>query len=191
MNPDKALLKQRGVTLIEILIVMVILALIASFAYPSYMNYVVDTKRTAATSILLQVADRQQQFFMDNKRFEDCVAVGGAWSGDHQEWQIPYGALVPESVDNVLAQHQVAHIGRGDEHALTARQPAGMADIEEAFDLLVATADCLHLAMLVDRTGHRKVLAQRQLGKRRAPQHRDRAWQVLAPSVSYLPLILR
>ncbi len=36
-------------------------------------------------------------------RFPDVVAVGGAWSGDHQEWQIPYGALVPKHVDNVLA----------------------------------------------------------------------------------------
>jgi type IV pilus assembly protein PilE len=71
--------KQRGVTLIEMLIVMVILALIASFAYPSYMDYVVDTKRTAATSMLLQVADRQQQFFMDNKRFaNDLTNLGFA-----------------------------------------------------------------------------------------------------------------
>ncbi|MDH3352172.1 MAG: type IV pilin protein [Gammaproteobacteria bacterium] len=33
------------------------------------MEYVVNTKRTAATSALLQVADRQQQFFMDNKSY--------------------------------------------------------------------------------------------------------------------------
>ena len=69
MQLDKTLSKQRGVTLIELMIVLVILALIAGYAYPSYMRYVVDTKRTAATSILLQVADRQQQFFMDNKQF--------------------------------------------------------------------------------------------------------------------------
>ena len=36
-------------------------------------------------------------------RFPDVVAVGGAWAGDHQEWQIPYGALVPKNVENVLA----------------------------------------------------------------------------------------
>jgi uncharacterized Fe-S cluster protein YjdI len=37
-------------------------------------------------------------------RFPDVVAVGGAWSGEHAEWQIPYGALVPKSkVENVLA----------------------------------------------------------------------------------------
>ncbi|MFH1266145.1 MAG: FAD-dependent oxidoreductase [Planctomycetota bacterium] len=35
--------------------------------------------------------------------FPDVVAVGGAWNGDHQEWQIPYRALVPKNVDNVLA----------------------------------------------------------------------------------------
>jgi type IV pilus assembly protein PilE len=77
MHSEMAGHKQRGVTLIELMIVVVILALVAGFAYPSYMNYVVDTKRTAAASILLQVADRQQQFFMDNKRFSnDLTALG-------------------------------------------------------------------------------------------------------------------
>jgi len=36
-------------------------------------------------------------------KFPDVIAVGGAWSGDHQAWQIPYRALVPKHVDNVLA----------------------------------------------------------------------------------------
>ncbi len=60
---------QRGLTLIELLIVMVIVAIIGAVAYPSYIEHVVKTKRTAATSMLLQVADRQQQFFMDNKAY--------------------------------------------------------------------------------------------------------------------------
>ena len=65
----KSKVLQRGVTLLELMIVVAIVAMIAAFAYPSYTEYVVDTKRTAATTTLLQVADRQQQFFMDNKRF--------------------------------------------------------------------------------------------------------------------------
>jgi hypothetical protein len=40
---------------------------------------------------------------MAGTTFPDVVAVGGAWNGDHREWQIPYGALVPKDVDNVLA----------------------------------------------------------------------------------------
>jgi len=70
MDPQtNAGIMQRGFSLLELLIVVAIVAIIAAFAYPSYTQYVVDTKRTAATTTLLRIADRQQQFFMDNKRF--------------------------------------------------------------------------------------------------------------------------
>ena len=65
----KTLRSQLGVTFLELMIVMAIIAMISAFAYPSYMRYVVKTKRTAAQTTLLRVADRQQQFFMDNKRY--------------------------------------------------------------------------------------------------------------------------
>jgi ribulose 1,5-bisphosphate synthetase/thiazole synthase len=37
-----------------------------------------------------------------SRKFNDCVGVGGAWYGDHREWQIPYGALLPKNVDNLM-----------------------------------------------------------------------------------------
>ncbi len=71
--------RQRGVTLLELMVVAGIIAIISSFAYPSYMRYVTNSKRTAATSALLQVAERQQQFFMDNKAYaNDLTALGFA-----------------------------------------------------------------------------------------------------------------
>jgi type IV pilus assembly protein PilE len=71
--------RQRGVTLLELMIVVTIVAIISAFAYPSYTQYVVNTKRTAATSTLMQIADRQQQFFMDNKSYTaDLTALGFA-----------------------------------------------------------------------------------------------------------------
>lgn len=36
-------------------------------------------------------------------KFPDVIGVGGEEGGDHGEWQIPYGALVPVKVDNILA----------------------------------------------------------------------------------------
>mgnify|MGYP001827842260 CR=1 FL=1 len=60
---------QLGVSLIELMVVVAIVAIISAFAYPSYQRYVVTSKRAVAQNALLQVADRQQQFFMDNKRF--------------------------------------------------------------------------------------------------------------------------
>ena len=71
--------RQHGVTLLELMIVVTIVAIISAFAYPSYTQYVVNTKRTAATSTLMQIADRQQQFFMDNKSYTaDLTALGFA-----------------------------------------------------------------------------------------------------------------
>ncbi len=37
------------------------------------------------------------------RRFPDSVGVGGSEHGQHGEWQIPYGTLVPLEVDQVLA----------------------------------------------------------------------------------------
>ena len=70
---------QRGFTLMELMIVVVIIAIISSIAYPSYTQYVVSSKRTTAASALLRVADRQQQFFMDNKTYAgDLTNLGFA-----------------------------------------------------------------------------------------------------------------
>ena len=69
--------KQSGVTLIELLIAIVLVAIISASAYPSYTQYVVRAKRTAGKSLLLQVADRQQQYFMDNKRYATSLTTLG------------------------------------------------------------------------------------------------------------------
>ena len=68
---------QRGVTLMELLIVVAIVSIIASIAYPSYTQFITRSKRTAGTSALLQIAVRQQQFFMDNKRYADSLTSLG------------------------------------------------------------------------------------------------------------------
>ena len=62
-------LRQEGVTLIELMVVVAIVAAVAAFAFPSYERYIVRAKRAVGQNVLMQVADRQQQFFMDNKRF--------------------------------------------------------------------------------------------------------------------------
>jgi ribulose 1,5-bisphosphate synthetase/thiazole synthase len=36
-------------------------------------------------------------------RYDDVVGLGGAAAGEHHAWQIPYGALVPAEIDNLLA----------------------------------------------------------------------------------------
>jgi type IV pilus assembly protein PilE len=69
MRMTNGKMKQRGFNLIELMVVVAIVAILGALAYPSYTQHIVDTKRTASTNILMQVADRQQQFFMDNKSY--------------------------------------------------------------------------------------------------------------------------
>ena len=59
----------RGVTLIELMVVVAIVAIIFAVAFPSYERYIVRAKRAVGQNVLMQVADRQQQFFMDNKQY--------------------------------------------------------------------------------------------------------------------------
>ena len=37
------------------------------------------------------------------KQFPDTIAVGGAQNAQHRGWPIPYGVMVPKSLDNLLA----------------------------------------------------------------------------------------
>ena len=69
--------RQSGITLLELMIVVAIVAIISAVAYPSYTQFVVKTKRATASAVLLQVADRQQQFFMDNKQYASKLSSLG------------------------------------------------------------------------------------------------------------------
>ena len=69
MNKQNFSAAMRGVTLIELMVVVAIVAIMFAVAFPSYERYIVRTKRAVGQNVLVQVADRQQQFFMDNKRY--------------------------------------------------------------------------------------------------------------------------
>ena len=58
-----------GFSLIELLVVVAIITIIAAVGYPSYTDYVTRSHRQASKNWLYAVADRQEQFFQDNKRY--------------------------------------------------------------------------------------------------------------------------
>ncbi len=60
---------QFGVTLIELMIVLVIIGILAAIAFPSYRAYQQRAHRTEAKSALLQVQADQERFYLENNRY--------------------------------------------------------------------------------------------------------------------------
>ena len=79
ITPKKARSRvcQTGVTLLEMMVVLVVLSIIVAYAYPSYGQFTVRANRNAGTSMLLQIADRQEQYYMNNKQYSVSLAALG------------------------------------------------------------------------------------------------------------------
>ncbi|TAL02035.1 MAG: type IV pilin protein [Porticoccaceae bacterium] len=69
--------RQTGVTLLEMMIVLVILSVLAAIIYPSYQNYVVRSNRAVGKSALLSVAARQEQYFANNGGYANTTTLLG------------------------------------------------------------------------------------------------------------------
>jgi type IV pilus assembly protein PilE len=66
--------RHRGITLIELLTVVVVIAILASIAVPSYRNYLIRSQRAEAKTALLQLRAAQEQFYLNRNAYTDDVA---------------------------------------------------------------------------------------------------------------------
>jgi type IV pilus assembly protein PilE len=69
MKTMAAILCQRGVTLLELMVILVVIAILTAIAIPTYDTFVQRTRRSEAREALADLAARQEQFFLDNKTY--------------------------------------------------------------------------------------------------------------------------
>ncbi len=63
--------RQRGLTLVELMVVVAVMAIIATIAYPIYTNQVQKTRRADAKVVLESVAMAEERFYTINGSYTD------------------------------------------------------------------------------------------------------------------------
>lgn len=92
-NPERARGsgRQSGVTLLELMIVVVVVGILAAIAYPGYEKYVLRGRRTEGKAMMMDVVARLERHYMDQNAYTtDLTELG-------------YGSANPKSAEGNYA----------------------------------------------------------------------------------------
>ncbi|MGB5251968.1 MAG: type IV pilin protein [Sedimenticolaceae bacterium] len=123
--------RQKGLTLIELMVVVAVLAILSAVAYPLYTNQVQKSRRADAKTALQTIALAQERFFTINGEYAGNLSTlqvspdiqGGASDegyytitltlagADNEQFTVTAAAGGPQAADTDCAQFTINHQG--------------------------------------------------------------------------------
>ena len=119
-----------GVTLLELMIVVVIIGALAAIAYPNYRDFTDRARRNEAKALLMEIAVNQERFYLQNSRYGNLGELGyggptvdtdsGAYTavvGPNPTWEENFAAIANYNLGgNEAGKCQVFTLdGRGNQ----------------------------------------------------------------------------
>ena len=86
-----------GITLVELLIVVVVMAILSLIAVPNYRQYSMRAQRTEAKTALLQLAANQERFYLQNNSFTTELSLLGFPTGASENGVYTLNVLVADT----------------------------------------------------------------------------------------------
>lgn len=84
----QATLKSAGMTLIEIMIVIVIVGILAGVAYPNFIDYVREARRADAMGQLLTLQMAQEEYRLKNTSYASIADLGITLTSDFYDFTV-------------------------------------------------------------------------------------------------------
>jgi type IV pilus assembly protein PilE len=122
--------RMRGMTLVELMTVVVVLAIISSIALPTYRKYLIRAQRSEGKIALLQLQTAQEKYYMQNNTYTDKVTVSSTAD-------VP-GLGLPGTSETGKYKVEVKTLGVGGQtYTATATPQTGQADDKDCANLTI------------------------------------------------------
>ena len=81
--------RNRGFTLIEVMIVVVVIAILAAVGFPSYREHIARGQRSQGQQLLSDMAQRNEQFLLDRRQYAGTAGALGIPSPNSIKYDVP------------------------------------------------------------------------------------------------------